>query len=505
MEHFYRFTACMLAAAHIFAAAVSFTAEAAEDPQAVSEERYNKETESNSWEGWPAGPQVYAESAVVMEASTGTVLYDKDMDAQHYPASITKVMTALLALENLDLDEEVTFSHYAVYSIEPGSSSICRDEGEVLTVEECLYGLMLESGNDCANALAEQVSGTTEEFAELMNQRAAELGCKNTHFVNPHGLPDDNHYTTAYDMALITREAIKHEDFRRISSTSHYDLRATNTHDEQLPMNNHHYMISNYKTSRFLDNTVFVGKTGYTSVALNTLVTCATRSGMDLVCVTMKTQGTGERGVPIYTDTANLLNYAGENFQRVNIAENETNFTIGQNELFDTGRSVFASSTPMIEIDKEGYVVLPNGVEFSDASPKLNFVDEEASPVIATLTYTYAGQVVGSTTLTISEDGTQEFDFQKTGEEGDVSSEAAEAEKGAGKAGQETMPEEEAPTLIKINLRVAAIAAVVVLLTLVTVLFIFRLSKDFEVDLNPVRRWKNRRTNRNQGRKRRFW
>ena len=246
--------------------------------QAAIDERYNKEIESNSWENWPAGPQVYAESAIVMEASTGTILYSKASDEQHYPASITKIMTVLLALENCEMDEEVTFSHNAVYSIDYGSSSIARDEDEVLTVEECLYAIMLESANECANAIAEHISGSTEAFADLMNQRAAELGCTNTHFVNPSGLPNEEHYTSAHDMALITRAAVSHEEFRKISGTSRYVLRATNKKSEELLMNNHHYMISGYKTSKYLDDTVFAGKTGYTEAALNTLVTCATRN-----------------------------------------------------------------------------------------------------------------------------------------------------------------------------------------------------------------------------------
>ena len=306
---------------------------AAEDPAVESEIRYNMEIQSNTWENWPTGPQVYAEAAIVMEAGTGTILYSKNIDQQMYPASITKLMTVLLALEHLNMDEEVTFSHNAVFSIDYNSSHIARDEGEILTVEECLYAIMMESANECSNAIAEHVSGSTEAFADLMNQRAAELGCANTHFVNPHGLPDENHYTCPRDMALIAQEVIKYEKFRQIAGTPRYTLRATNKKDEELLMNNHHYMINSYKTSRFLDDTVFAGKTGYTTVALNTLVTCATRNGMDLIVVTMKTQGSAERGVPVYTDTANLLNYASENFHKVNISENEENFTIGQGEL----------------------------------------------------------------------------------------------------------------------------------------------------------------------------
>lgn len=452
--------------------------------QAAIDERYNKEVESNFWESWPAGPQVYAESAIVMEASTGTILYSKAIDEQHYPASITKIMTVLLALENCEMDEEVTFSHNAVYSIDYGSSSIARDEGEVLTVEECLYAIMLESANECANAIAEHISGSTEAFADLMNQRAAELGCTNTHFVNPSGLPDEEHYTSAHDMALITRAAISHEEFRKISGTSRYVLRATNKKSEELLMNNHHYMISGYKTSKYLDDTVFAGKTGYTEAALNTLVTCATRNGMDLVVVTMKSQGTGEKGVPIYTDTANLLNYATENFQKLNISENETNFSIGQGQLFDTGTSIFGSTTPIIEMDADGYVVLPNGVEFSAASPSLEFVDSKDSDLVAVLRYQFDGQTIGSANLTLAESDVQDYQFQKTGEEDEDLADTA----------AQTSASER---LIKINLRLILYSVGGVALLLLLILLVRRLGKAYHFDMSFFARWKRNHADRN--------
>ena len=211
-----------------FSMIFSIPVSASEESDPSPEIRYNMEIQSNSREQWPSGPQIYAESAIVMEASTGTILYDKNMDQRMEPASITKIMTLLLALENLDMNEEVTFSHNAVYSIEYDSSHIARDEGEILTVEECLYAIMLESANECSNAIAEQVSGSVDAFADLMNQRAAELGCTGTHFVNPHGLPNEEHYTTAHDMALITQEAIKYEIFRQISGSASYSMRTTN-------------------------------------------------------------------------------------------------------------------------------------------------------------------------------------------------------------------------------------------------------------------------------------
>ena len=498
MKFLNRFTTYVLASVLTLTAAFS-TPVYATDPAAASENRYNMAVQSNSWDNWPAGPQVYAESAIVMEASTGTILYAKNIDDQHYPASITKIMTVLLALEHLEMDEEVTFSHNAVYSIDYDSSHIARDEGEILTVEECLYAIMLESANECSNAIAEHIAGTTEAFAEMMNQKAAELGCTNTHFVNPHGLPDDNHYTSAHDMALITSAACQYEKFRQISSTPRYTLRATNKKDEELLMNNHHYMISNYKTSQFLDDTVFAGKTGYTSVALNTLVTCATRNGMDLVVVTMKTQGSGQRGVPIYTDTANLLNYASENFHKVNISENETNFTLGQSELFNTGSTIFGDSTPLIQMDTEGYVVLPVDVEFTAAVPQLEFVDEDNSDLIAVLSYTFAGQPVGSTELLLFKDDLQEFNFQKVDNEEAVSSDPA----------KEAAPEsKEEPKLVKINLKITAIVAGIFLAIGLLAFLLFRISREYTLDLSFLRRWRKRYrgTDRNsfsnQGRKR---
>lgn len=489
MTFFNRLKVSVLASVLCLTTAFSAPVFATQDTAVASENRYNLEIQSNTWENWPAGPQVYAESAIVMEASTGTILYAKNIDEQLYPASITKIMTVLLALENCEMDEEVTFSHNAVFSIEKGSSSISRDEGEILTVEECLYGIMLESANDCSNAIAEHISGTTEAFAELMNQRAAELGCTNTHFVNPHGLPDDNHYTSAHDMALITQEVIKHEKFRQISGTSRYVLRTTNKKDEELYMSNHHYMISANKTSKFLDDTVFAGKTGYTTVALNTLMTCATRNGMDLIVVTMKTQGTGQQGIPIYPDTANLINYAGENFHKVNISQNETNFTIGQNQLFDTGSSIFGNTAPMIEMDTEGYVILPVNADLSDASPQLEFVDAEGSPVIASLSYTYAGQKIGSTELKLSSSDMQEFNFQKTGEEGEDA--VSPEETSTSSAG------EKEERLIKINLRIVGIIAGILLLILVIILLVIRISRDYSIDLNFLRKWRSKKADWN--------
>lgn len=385
--------------------AAPFSVSAAQDPLAAeAQTAYEKTIESNHWENWPAGPAVYAQSAIVMEADTGTILYAKDMEEANYPASITKIMTALIALENCDLSEEVTFSYYATHSIEYGSSSIARTEDEILTVEETLYGLMLSSANECANALAEHVAGSNEAFAELMNKKAAELGCVNTHFSNPSGLHDDQHYTCAYDMALITRAAIANEDFRRISGTNYYTLRATNKNPEELWMQNHHNMIAPYKSTRYLDDTIFAGKTGYTTDALNTLMTCGTRNGMDVIVITMRTRSTAERGVPLYTDTSALLDYAN-NFQKINISENEKTFTVGNAYDFSLETDTTDTSGSLISIDQDSFVILPNTVTFADAVPSVH-LDEDSKE--AYLSYEYAGQTIGRAAITLAKEKPQE-------------------------------------------------------------------------------------------------
>jgi D-alanyl-D-alanine carboxypeptidase (penicillin-binding protein 5/6) len=176
--------------------------------------------------GWADSPSIMGESGIVMEISTGSILYEKNMHDIHYPASITKIMTALLAIENCEMDEIVTVPPEAVYMEDKGTH-IALDAGEQLTVEQCLYAIMLASANDAAYALAEHVGGTYENFIRMMNEKAKELGCQNTNFTNPHGLPDENHVTSAYDMALITKAALQWDMFQTVSGASYY-ARETN-------------------------------------------------------------------------------------------------------------------------------------------------------------------------------------------------------------------------------------------------------------------------------------
>lgn len=287
-----------------------------EEPERLEPDAYFEPIQTDEIAGWPAGPAVWAESAVVMDLDSGTFLYSKNMDAVKYPASITKIMTTLLAIENSSPYERVTFSENAIYGIERDSSHIGIRVGEILSMDECWYGMMLESANEVCLAVAEHISGSVDAFVELMNQKAAELGCTNTHFTNPNGLPDENHYTTAHDMALIAQAAYNNRTFRKVCRTQYYLIPKTNQSGEERWLNNHHKMLPE-RTYAYDGCTG--GKTGFTMAALNTLVTYAERDGRRLVCVSLRTNG-----AQIYADTASLLDYGFNNFQNITLYNRST-------------------------------------------------------------------------------------------------------------------------------------------------------------------------------------
>ncbi len=255
-----------------------------------------------------APPEIVAEAGIVIDMTTGYTLYEKNIQQQHYPASITKIMTAILSLENLNMEDVITFSHDAVYTIEPGSSSAYAEEGEQLTVEQCLYGLMLISGNDVANALGEAVAGSMDAFAQKMTDKAVELGCIGTQFKNAHGLHDEGHYTTAYDMAVIASYAYTNiEAFRTLCSTIRYDVPPTNLCNETRYWLNSNRMLR--EGEEYYYEACNGGKTGFTNEAGGTFVSYANLDGRQVLCVIMKS--TNSAGA--YSDTILLYDYIRQN------------------------------------------------------------------------------------------------------------------------------------------------------------------------------------------------
>lgn len=255
-----------------------------------------------------APPEIVAEAGIVVDMATGYTLYEKNIQQQHYPASITKIMTAILALENLKMEDVITFSHDAVYTIEPGSSSAYAEEGEQLTVEQCLYGLMLISGNDLANGLGEATAGSMDAFAQKMTERAVELGCIGTQFKNAHGLHDEGHYTTVFDMAVIANYAYTNfEVFRTLCSTIRYEVPPTNLYSETRYWLNSNRMLR--EGEEYYYPACNGGKTGFTNEAGGTFVSYANLDGRQVLCVIMKS--TNSAGA--YSDTIQLYDYIRQN------------------------------------------------------------------------------------------------------------------------------------------------------------------------------------------------
>ena len=272
---------------------------------------YYEPIATDSIEGWPAGPAIEGGAAIALDASSKAILYSKNADVKMYPASITKIMTALLACENLNPADTYAISESAAYGIEPGSSSIYADTGEIFTVEQELMALMLESANEIALALAEQTAGSVKKFVEMMNARARELGCTNTHFNNPNGLPDENHYTTANDMAKIALAAWNNKAFRKYATTDVYEIPPTNVMNETRYLRNHHGMLPGHDHAY---EGVLGGKTGYTVAAGNTLVTYAVKNNLGIITVVLNSINGA------YSDTAALLDYSFGSFERISLS-----------------------------------------------------------------------------------------------------------------------------------------------------------------------------------------
>ena len=352
-------------------------------------------------QNWPEGPEVASEGAILMDAVTGTILYEKNVDQQFYPASTTKIMTALLAIENCALEDVITYTEEDIYSLEPGASNIALRPGEQITVEQSLYGLLLASGNECANGLARKAAGSVSDFVDMMNERAAAIGCTNTHFSNPHGLHEEDHYTSPHDLALIMKEASKNSTYMRIASTLTYFIPETNLVQEQRPLKSTHQMMDP-NSSNYYEG-VETGKTGYTSSAGNTLVTYGVRDNRKLICVVMRSIGQQ------YTDTKALLDYGFSNFQMYSASSMESRYSVDGSEVFGSTGSVFQDSMLSVKFEGDSWVIAPRNVAFEDLETEL--VLETGGGSVGSVIYRYEGMQVGTASLNLEEAGADRFPF----------------------------------------------------------------------------------------------
>lgn len=264
---------------------------------------------------------INSEAALIMESSTGKVLYEKNGNEIKYPASTTKIMTAILAIENCELDELATASEYAITSIPYGYATADIRVGEALSIKDLLYVLMLHSANESAVIIAEHISGSVDNFSKLMNEKAKEIGCKNTNFINPNGIHDENHYSTAYDLALIANYCMQNETFREIVKTTSYTLPNTSSYQEEpRTFTNTNSLVipdSENNPNKYYYQYATGIKTGYTTPAKNCLISSAQKNGIEYICVVLGSDSAYENNEHKsfrYLDSISLFNYAFENF-----------------------------------------------------------------------------------------------------------------------------------------------------------------------------------------------
>lgn len=412
-NHFFKTLSAIICASAVTAAAIFPCVSLGIDYMAEQEARKLLPVESNEIPDWPEGPAVGAKSAILMEMNTHTILYAKNIHEKMYPASVTKILTSLLAMQNCDLDEKVVFSHDAIYDVPPDGARLGGvNEGDSISLENALYSVLVLSANDVASAVGEHVAeklgreSSAEGFAEIMNEKAKELGCTDSHFANANGLFDENHYTSAHDLALIGCEFFSNELLCKMSSTPRYHFKLKPSDEDDAWFSSKNELLSGklYEYEYLLGS-----KTGFVSQSRQTLVSAAEKDGMKLVCVVLMEERPYQ-----YEDTLALFQYGFENFHRISIDDNETKYNVESIDLFEADSDIFGDSTPLISMESGKYVILPNTAEFSDTKSELTYQSADAdkeSNVIATVNYSYSDIPVGSCNIVFTKNSVNAFSF----------------------------------------------------------------------------------------------
>lgn len=338
------------------------------------------------YEVWPQAPEIDSKSAIVVERNSGIILYEKNCTKAMYPASTTKLLTALITLEETSLEDIVTFSWKSVNTIGSGASHIGMRTGDKLSVYDCLCGLLIPSANEVANALAEHISGSVEEFANLMNERGKELGLINSNFENANGLHSDNHYTCAYDLYLILDACVDIPAFIEIDSKTAYVKKADKILARDIPMGTTHMLLK--KSSEYYNPTAICGKTGYTAQAGRVLATYAEYNGMELICITM-----GATGQNHFVDTNKLLNYVFDNFSVTQLSASSTQSAdISKITPLKVERESFLLKKSL----EQGEVILPSTVRAEELKRAFR-TDVDGTKY---MDYSLEGYVLGSVKMT---------------------------------------------------------------------------------------------------------
>ena len=349
---------------------------------------------------WPSDTGIQAEAGIVIDAESGAVIFGQNIHSAYPPASITKILTALIVLENCELDETVTFSETAMNSVEADSGNkLSLVAGDQMSVEDALYALLLISVNQAANALAEHVAGDIPSFVEMMNARIEELGCRNSHFDNPSGLNGDTQNVSAYDMALIAQAAYQNETMLKISSDLTHKIGPTTNNPEGVSFRTEHRLLyTDDSSSEFYYPAAVAGKTGYLVKAGNTLVTYAEQDGRKLISVILK-------GSPrqYFIDAKNLLEFGFRSFHNIEICTRESRYVTGDG-LINLDGTDYRSSDLMIEPGR--FITLPETADFDAAEIQIGAIPEgteHPANALAQLTYTYNERVIGTAFLMTKE------------------------------------------------------------------------------------------------------
>ena len=325
-------------------------------------------------------PSINGASAILIDNRTNKVLYGKNEDTKMFPASTTKIVTAIITLENCSLDEQATASFDAV-NIPEGYATADIKIGETFTVEQLLEMLLVHSANDAANVLAEHVGGSLESFVSIMNTKVHDLGLNNTHFTNAYGLQDDNHYTTARDLASIMKYCLQNEDFRRICGLASCAIPSTNMSEPRTYASTNQLVIagnSNYYPY------ATTGKTGFTSSAKHCLVSSAYNNDLELICVVLGSEDH-------FGDTRKLYDYAYSNYSIKNIVRtNDTVTTITVKDASYNTRNLD------LVVGEDVPVLISNSLDINSIEPQLSLNDNIKAPiekgtVLGRVTYSVEG------------------------------------------------------------------------------------------------------------------
>ncbi len=329
---------------------------------------------------------IYSDGAVLMESSTGKILYGKNENEKLYPASTTKILTAILAIEKCNLKDKIVASNSAIMSIPSGYSNASIQPGEALTVQELLELFLIHSANEVGYIFAEHISGNIENFSTLMNQKAKELGCKNTHFTNPSGIHNKEHYSTAYDMALIAKYCMKNETFRSIVSKTSCTIEATDKYEKRYFQNTNDLIIP---TSKYYYKYAIGIKTGFTSQAKNCLISASLKDNMELITVALGAEATEDGRSGRYVDTLNLFEYGFSNYkiQKISSANTTVKEISIENATKDT------KNLPVLLKD-DIIALTPNSIDLNNLNYNVSLNENIVAPI-------QEGELLGKITYNI--------------------------------------------------------------------------------------------------------